>query len=853
MGKRKKIKSHTKIFIGGLIGLFVLFSGVQFSKLQSDYDSTSQANPFLKNISNTKYQEIINTNLDNDSTFFCGVIDKHAIRELVIFKKSPKDKDLTVDFQMNVSPKEGQMSNNDAKVLTFDILNNSVQSNYKGVTYAMFKTSLPIIDIDKIEITEKANKKEKWKATLNNPFDELKNTHENLIQKKASYKSNPYRFLFVKVLKQSEIPHLPYMFSKDPKVSTELTKSIDQYFSYNNLTFAHFKNSDHLWKLINTKDKTLKSKFVFRGTNNLEADGLMENFLKEEIPLESVFDLDKLSVAEAIKNVFTNGCNDDIYFVFNKDSNLIEPFVCIPSCLGGKPNLLKKPKLEDNNFLIKYVQALENISNIDIYKTYIKGDIDFRNELALINSIDPKKVFDYDVLEVNQRLIKKSLHLSGTIYSELVMINREKMVVTLYNPAKFPINVNGLFHKNKEIKLLDSIKQIASFQKDTVIIDLPSNFGNLFVRKKSKTTGFKLHKDIYDLSISLSVSGLNEKHKGSIIPYEQNEPVKEDLFRQKAYVNGHKDLLVNEEEKVISFSKDSVSVSAPLIIPKGYAFLLESGKTVDIIDGGKIVSYSPLLFLGTEVMPIKIHSSDNRGQGILVLSDDKKSNLNHVVFDNLKNPTHGNWSITGAVTFYESPVHLESVSLKNNQCEDALNIVRTNFTMNNVQISNTQSDAFDGDFVKGTITNCKFENLGNDAIDVSGSDLVIKNVIISNAGDKGLSAGEDSKMNIENVEIIDSEIAVAGKDLSVIEAMNLKIINTKLGFTAFQKKPEFGPSKITIDGVTMTGIETKYLIESTSSLYVDNKKVETTQNVKDRMYGAEYGVSSEQTRNNPSQ
>ena len=171
--------------------------------------------------------------------------------------------------------------------------------------------------------------------------------------------------------------------------------------------------------------------------------------------------------------------------------------------------------------------------------------------------------------------------------------------------------------------------------------------------------------------------------------------------------------------------------------------------------------------------------------------------------------------------------------------------------MSNVTISNTQSDAFDGDFVKGSILNCRFNNLGNDAIDVSGSDLTIKNVIVSNAYDKGLSAGENSKMYIDNVEISNSEIAVAGKDLSVVIAKNLKILKTKLGFTAFQKKPEFGPSQITVAGITMTDIETKYLIESSSSLIVDNEKIETTQNVKDRMYGVEFGRSSAETRNTP--
>ena len=106
-------------------------------------------------------------------------------------------------------------------------------------------------------------------------------------------------------------------------------------------------------------------------------------------------------------------------------------------------------------------------------------------------------------------------------------------------------------------------------------------------------------------------------------------------------------------------------------------------------------------------------------------------------------------------------------------------------------------------------------------------------------------------MTIDGVDISNSAIAIAGKDLSIVNAKNLKISKTKLGFTAFQKKPEFGPSKITVHGISMMDIETKYLIESSSSLFVDNIKIETTQNVKDRMYGVEFGRSSAETRNTP--
>lgn len=308
-------------------------------------------------------------------------------------------------------------------------------------------------------------------------------------------------------------------------------------------------------------------------------------------------------------------------------------------------------------------------------------------------------------------------------------------------------------------------------------------------------------------------------------------------------------IVINKERKAVTFSKLNIELNVPLVIPQGYKFTLKPGTKLDIKEGGKVISHGPLIFEANKDNPIYISTSDGRGQGFLVLAEGKMSRLRNVTFDGLRNLVHGSWNVTGAVTFYESPVKLFRTTVKNNHCEDALNVVRADFEMRNSRIEGTQSDAFDGDFVTGKIIDSEFYNLGNDAIDVSGSNILIKNVIVKDAKDKGLSAGEDSQMRIINVEVHNSEIAVAGKDLSIVDVENFKVYNTKLGFTAFQKKPEFGPSDIKVKNLKLEGVEMDYLIESSSSLYVDGKKIETSENVKDRMYGVEFGRSSAETRN----
>jgi hypothetical protein len=851
---RSNNENSTYVLLGIPI-LLLIISLFLFKEENKTIATIKGFNPYL-NILPNNYSRALNNIKVNDSSFFSTTIENFSIRKLLIFKVHPTDKEMKTDFTVELYPTQKTLLKGNAEFLIFKITKDAVLFNKEEKTFGVFKLPLPLIDIEKLIIKSRVVKKKElpWESVIKTPFktldkqEDVIKVKDNEVQKKLLLFSS----LFTKQLSNYGFEYLPSQLKeKDGKIFRFYTP-INKFISANKFTLIKVAKPKRFWNKFISKDNTLLQELELIGNDKDNVRQLFNNYLKENLKFNTVFDVKKLAFYNALKSVFTEDCKVEAYFLFNKE-NILEPFHAISSCPKENTLMYLNPsEIQDQNYLQQYANAIAKVSQINLYTTLIKDNKAFKGEVALINKYNPKHIFDFDIIRANQRVLHKSLNASSALKSELISMDNNKMVISVFNTSNYGIELLELKHNNKKtIASLNPIVGIRSNQKDTITVDLPRSFENLFVSKKKKTTGFILPKHIYELNIKYRISGVNKTQTSSIIPYQKSGEVEDDLFRNLTYINNHRYIFIDEEKKEISFSKDSVVIASPLVIQKGYVFKLNPGSIVNIMDGGKIISHSPLSFIGSQKNPVKVYSSDARGQGILVLSEQKKSTLKHVVFDQLRNPTHGSWGVTGAVTFYESPVNLEYVSVKNNKCEDALNIVRTNFTMNQVTILNTQSDGFDGDFVKGSIINCQFDNLGNDAIDVSGSDLIIKNVTISNAGDKGLSAGENSKMAIDGINISNSAIAIAGKDLSVVNAKNLKISNTQLGFTAFQKKPEFGPSKITVIGISMTGIETKYLIESSSSLFVDNKKIETTQNVKNRMYGVEFGRSSAETRNTP--
>ena len=258
------------------------------------------------------------------------------------------------------------------------------------------------------------------------------------------------------------------------------------------------------------------------------------------------------------------------------------------------------------------------------------------------------------------------------------------------------------------------------------------------------------------------------------------------------------------------------------------------------------MTYSPVFSKGTEENPVLIHSSDATGKGVLVIRAKEKSSLTHTTFDHISRPDAEGWGIPGALTFYESPVSIESCIFSNNKIgDDFLNIVRTDFTMEKTVFKNINADAFDCDFCTGTISNSSFINIGNDGIDVSGTDLQIQQIVMDGIGDKGLSAGEHSYIRANQITISNAEIGVTSKDQSRIDIEDVQISNTKIGITLFQKKPEFGPGFITGNRISIENAQIPYLVEENSELTIDGKVIPTNkENVKEILYGAEFGKSS---------
>ena len=194
---------------------------------------------------------------------------------------------------------------------------------------------------------------------------------------------------------------------------------------------------------------------------------------------------------------------------------------------------------------------------------------------------------------------------------------------------------------------------------------------------------------------------------------------------------------------------------------------------------------------------------------LIGISKNKKT-LNEI------NQNFNEYGLTGCLTFYNSNLTNVNFEIENGKCEDSLNIISSNGQINNITVKNSYRDAIDIDFSNITIFDTKIINAGNDCLDFSGGRYILDKVSAQNCGDKGVSIGEKSIININQLNVESSKIGISSKDFSKTKLQTANIINTEICAEVKQKKQEFGGALLTIS--SSLNCDAKFYVDQNSIL-----------------------------------
>jgi len=268
-------------------------------------------------------------------------------------------------------------------------------------------------------------------------------------------------------------------------------------------------------------------------------------------------------------------------------------------------------------------------------------------------------------------------------------------------------------------------------------------------------------------------------------------------------------------------------VQGSLILPEGVGLTLPAGTVLRFQKRRGLIARGPLMFLGAEDAPVVLEGppGEKRSRmwsGVYVVESKRPSRWSHVVIRNPGGFKRNGWTLAGGTVFRKARVDLDHCTFTGSRTDDALNIVRSAFSLSDVVILDSRSDGFDGDYVEGTVTGGFIAHAGGDGIDVGGSRVTVRGTRFLDIRDKAISVGERSWVSARDVQIERAGIGLASKNgsESTIEDSTLADI-ADVALVAYTNQPEFGPGSLTAENNRITRTALPALAQTGSRVRLD--------------------------------
>jgi len=311
-------------------------------------------------------------------------------------------------------------------------------------------------------------------------------------------------------------------------------------------------------------------------------------------------------------------------------------------------------------------------------------------------------------------------------------------------------------------------------------------------------------------------------------PYEWTNTLPQDLADPRHHSNWseiRKYATVDQKRKVIIIQGKTL-FSEALAFPPGYEVKIQPGSQLLLGKGVTLVSYSPVIALGLADQPIKFGSiAEKSGSGLLVINSGKSSVFQHVDFSDMSKaesePLKG---INAIVTFYKSPQSWKNCSFFSIQSASALELVDSDFMMENVSFNQMENKAISIKGAKGSVSNLQLFDVGTDGIFLDHGQLAIDGFSATRMGSHGINASHLSRVTLAQGNISKANVGILASGGSKVTATNFRISDSQVALQAFKNRTDTGGSRVIAISGVLERNGREYLKDSFSSLSYNRRE-----------------------------
>ena len=576
----------------------------------------------------------------------------------------------------------------------------------------------------------------------------------------------------------------------------------------------------------------------------------LRDFFDKKVALEDIFDIEKWAAYFAIidmTSTYHGAFLKSVKLYYNPINGLFEPIPYDGHRL--KPNYHKYNKNYDDRLLFDIVNKPKNFDETRGFKWinnffYKKnGDLNSLFYTSYIKNLNLISSNEYTKKFLDQNL-KKIKEINSHIYSDYFFYDNSRN----YTIGLYYFSLSDFFHRAKIIQEKITTKKNINVTKKNntqyLIRNYSKNYGTVVVdkiicNKEDQKIIIKINKPVNNNSntiINLDLEEINNvkcthvnlidkfKNKSILLKIDNiNSEFNYKKFRTNK-TNAWSKYFFEKDNELLLLS-DEINIKQDVYIPKGFKVIIKPGQKILLTDNAFIVSNSAWIIGGDQKKTIITGEKDNLGGGIIIGDNDGLSKIFNTKISYLNGyniAANSEFLIMGSINFHQTNVEIDNVDFENIFSEDAINIVRSNFKINNSNYKDIFSDAIDIDFSSGKIESVSFKNIENDAMDFSGSNVEIYDSNFENVKDKLISGGEESNIRISKINAINSKSGIVSKDGSKVYSKNIFFNNVQIPFAAYQKKSQYDHGLLVVNDFKIDNFLIKFAKDDKSKITLNN-------------------------------
>ncbi len=594
----------------------------------------------------------------------------------------------------------------------------------------------------------------------------------------------------------------------------------------------------------------------YRESKLMEEDGaraqlllmrrMWQDVMAGSLPAENFFDMEKMARMFIVSDLMNNKhplSKANMRFYFNPVTGLAEPIVREFEDLGkSEPGSMKmfmeEPDLFTRHYWLEQESIIGLIYNNEVFKRhyiqqasivsrpeFLDGFFEKHKEelhavLRKVYLTLPFYEFPKEQLYANQAHIRSVLNPeSKELIAHFHQKEGERLAVQFQNQQGLPLEVaylssgDAFFYPDKPV-VIDSRAREGNNKFHLHHFRAPAGL----TWNEGLASGLKVHYNFLGLEPGEKTIAVLSAPEAGLSPPADKLMGKPATYAGLAFIRqldgGH----------TLSVPAGNWTLADELVIPAGKRLQLEAGAVLELAEGARIISYSPVFALGREEAPVVIRSSDGSGEGVAVIGAGQRSSLSYTRFEGLSAPGEQSGPLGGAVTFYESPVTFYACTFAGNRGgTEYLSVVRADFSLEQSRFADVKGDAFRCHSCSGTASRATFLNVEKNGIALTGAKANLTNIFMGRIGNEAISASEDTELTARWVDIRNARVGVSSEERSKVTISDAQLLKSRTGIRLAQEQAGYEEACASLSKVNISGAETPYAVGENTSLVVDGK------------------------------